>query len=166
MRLFYAALLFAATVSPAFAQREPVIVIPGRPDVPVYINGMDASWAVVEGEFGLDRPGVMTPVVTYRPLTVSVPYAVPGYFPRDNRQPGYGRLENEPPADRSLPPPAPSFFQSWSSQSQRGPVTQYAPVGVPAAVLAPRYGRNRRPTNGHNAGPNNEAPNGTNQKGP
>jgi hypothetical protein len=166
MRLVYAALLFAVTASPAFAQREPVIVIPGRPDVPVYINGMDASWAVVEGEFGLDRPGVTTPVVTYRPLTVSVPYAAPGYFPHDNRQPGYGRLEIEPSPNRAPPPPAPSFFQSWSSQSQPGPVTQYAPFGVPAAVVGPRVKRNRWPSNGHNAEPNHEVPNATNQKGP
>ena len=29
--LFHAALLLAVTASPAFAQREPVIVIPGKP---------------------------------------------------------------------------------------------------------------------------------------
>ena len=32
------------------------------------INGIDASWGVVEGEFGLDRPGAVTPTVIYRPL--------------------------------------------------------------------------------------------------
>ena len=57
MRLARAILFLVVFTSPAFAQREPVIVIPGRPDVPIYINGVDASWAVVEGEFGLDRPG-------------------------------------------------------------------------------------------------------------
>ena len=69
MRVIHAALLLAVSASPALAQREPVIVIPGKPGVPVYINGIDASWGVVEGEFGLDRPGVVTPTVTYRPLT-------------------------------------------------------------------------------------------------
>jgi hypothetical protein len=166
MRLLYAALLIAISVSPAFAQREPVIVIPGRPDVPVFINGIDASWGVVEGEFGLDRPGVTTPTVIYRPLLGSVPYAAPSYFPRDNKRPGYGRLEIEPPPDRALPPPAPSFFRNWSSQSPRGPVTEYAPFEVPGTVITPR--RNRAPTNGINAEPNIESPNnrGLNHRGP
>src|ERR1700689_4634722 len=124
-------LLLALTATPAFAQREPQIVIPGRPDVPVMINGIDASWGVVEGEFGLDRPGAMTQTVTYRPLVVSVPYAVPGYFPRAGRKPGYGRLEIVPPPDRLLPPMAPSYFRSWSSQSASGPVTQYPRYAPP-----------------------------------
>ena len=68
MRAIHAALLLAVSACPALAQRAPVIVIPGKPGVPVYINGIDASWAVVEGEFGLDRPGEVTPTVTYRPL--------------------------------------------------------------------------------------------------
>ena len=55
MRVVAAALLFAVTCSPALAQREPEIVIPGKAGVPVIINGIDASWSVVDGEFGLDR---------------------------------------------------------------------------------------------------------------
>ena len=35
MRIVYAALLFVVSGAPAFAQRVPTIVIPGRPDVPV-----------------------------------------------------------------------------------------------------------------------------------
>src|SRR5580692_12340390 len=97
MRFVYVALLLAVTTSPALAQREPQIVIPGRPDVPVMINGVNASWGIVEGEFGLDRPGAVAPTVIYRPLLVSVPYSVPGYFPRSGRKPGYGRLEVIPP---------------------------------------------------------------------
>ena len=70
MRFFVpVALLLAMTATPAFAQREPEIVIPGKPGVPVMINGIDASWGVVEGEFGLDRPGAVAPTVIYRPLT-------------------------------------------------------------------------------------------------
>ena len=30
-------------------------VIPGRPGVPIVINGLDVSYAVVEGDFGLAR---------------------------------------------------------------------------------------------------------------
>src|SRR5580693_8825744 len=123
MRLVCAALLLAVTASPAFAQREPEIVIPGKPGVPVIINGVDASWGMVVGEFGLDRPGAVAPTVVYRPLLASVPYSEPGYFPTSDRKPGYGRLEIVPPPDAPKPPPAPSYFRSWSSHFQSGPVT-------------------------------------------
>ena len=66
-QLCYAAFALAITASSAFAQRGPVIVIPGRPDVPVYIHGIDASWGIVEGEFGLDRPNMATETVIWRP---------------------------------------------------------------------------------------------------
>src|SRR6202023_3396593 len=66
MRFVHAAVLLAVSASPALAQRGPVIVIPGRPDVPILENGVDISWSVVEGEFGLDRPGQVTPTVIYR----------------------------------------------------------------------------------------------------
>jgi len=167
MRLAYAALLLAVSTLPAFAQREPEIVIPGKPGVPVYINGIDASWSVVEGEFGLDRPGVMTPVVIYRPLLVYVPEGVvPSYFPRDDQHPGYGRLEVVPPADRALPPTAPSFFRSWSSRSASGPVTEYAPFEVPPVVIAPSFGRHRPSPKSNRTAPNSRGPHGTNQESP
>jgi hypothetical protein len=134
-------LLLAVTATPAFAQREPQIVIPGRPDVPVMINGVDASWGIVEGEFGLDRPGAMAPTVIYRPLLVSVPYSMPGYFPRSGRKPGYGRLEVVPPPGEPLPPPAPSYFRNWSSQSAPGPVTDYPPYPAPPIVYSPNIDR-------------------------
>jgi hypothetical protein len=127
MRVLSAALLLVTIASPALAQREPVIVIPGRPGVPVYINGIDASWGVVEGEFGLDRPGAVAPTVIYRPYLMPAPFHVPGYYPADGRQPGYGRLEIQPPRNRVLPPAAPTYFRDWSSESAPGPVTVYAP---------------------------------------
>jgi hypothetical protein len=142
MRFVHAALLLAVSVSPAFAQREPQIVIPGRPGVPVMINGIDASWGMVVGEFGLDRPGMVAPTVIYRPLMVSVPYSVPGYFPRSGQKPGYGRLEVVPPPGPP-PPTAPSYFRSWSSQSAPGPVTDYPPYPVPPMVIQPKFGRDR-----------------------
>ena len=61
MRPVSAILLAAITASPAFAQRAPEIVIPGKPGVPVYIDGIDASWGIVESDFGLDRPGMLAP---------------------------------------------------------------------------------------------------------
>ncbi len=133
-----AALLLAVSASPAFAQKGPVIVIPGKPGVPVYINGVDASWAIVEGEFGLNRPGQVTPTIIFRPLVVATPYRVPAYYPKSGRRPGYGRLEIIPPPDRPLPPPAPTYYRSWSSQSDSGPVTTYAPYYGPS-VVAPYW---------------------------
>jgi hypothetical protein len=144
MRLVHAVLLLlAATASPALAQGVPEIVIPGKPGVPVYINGIDASWGIVEGQFGLDRPGVMTPTVIYRPVVVSMPARVPAYYPENGTRPGYGRLEVVPPADRALPPPAPTYYRNWSSGSAPGPATDYAPYNGPAAVSFDRnyFGR-------------------------
>jgi hypothetical protein len=141
MRFVHAALFLAVTTSPALAQREPQIVIPGRADVPVIINGINASWGVVVGEFGLDRPGEMAPVVIYQPLLLSTPYFVPSYFPKDGKKPGYGRLEINPPPDRQLPPPAPTYYRSWSSQSAPGPVTEYPAYPMPPVVVEPNFGR-------------------------
>jgi hypothetical protein len=143
MRFVHAALFLAVTTSPALAQREPQIVIPGRADVPVIINGINASWGVVVGEFGLDRPGEMAPVVIYQPLLVSTPYYVPSYFPKDGKKPGYGRLEINPPADRPLPPPAPTYYRSWTSQSGAGPVTVYPDYPMPPVVVEPTFGGRR-----------------------
>ena len=144
MRLVHAVLLLlAVTASRALAQGVPEIVIPGKPGVPVYINGIDASWGIVEGQFGLDRPGAMTPTVIYRPVVVSVPARVPSYYPENGTRPGYGRLEIVPPADRVLPPPAPTYYRNWSSGSAPGPATDYAPYNGPAAVSFDRnyFGR-------------------------
>jgi hypothetical protein len=144
MRFFVpVVLLLAMTATPAFAQREPEIVIPGKPGVPVMINGIDASWGVVEGEFGLDRPGAVTPTVIYRPLMASVPYSEPGYFPRSDRKPGYGRLEIVPPPGAPKPPPAPSYLRSWSSQSQSGPVTISPPYPAPPIIYSPTIEHDR-----------------------
>lgn len=145
MRVAHAAVLVAMTASPAFAQREPQIVIPGRPDVPVIINGVDASWGMVEGEFGLDRPGLVAPTVVYRPLVLraSAPDDAPAYFPKTGRKPGYGRLEIVPPPGAPKPPPAPTYYRSWSSQSAPLPPTVYQQFDMPSVVTEPRYRRDR-----------------------
>lgn len=139
MRLAYAGLLVALTASPALAQRGPVIVVPGRPDVPVLMDGVDVSWAVIEGDVGLARPtGVLTPTVIYRLQPVALaPYWAgalnrgPRFFPTTGKTPGYGRLEVEPAPDRPLPQPAQTYKRSWSSQSAPGPVTDYPPYAMP-----------------------------------
>ena len=157
---FVQAALFLAvsgllSASPALAQRAPVIVIPGKPGVPVMINGVDVSYAVIEGEFGLSRPNMVNPTVIYRPLAIPSafgPDVYPddnesptstrerGYFPSTGRRPGYGRLEILPPPDRPKPPPAPTFYRSWSSQSGSGPVTDYAPSPPMDIVVSPPFG--------------------------
>jgi hypothetical protein len=124
MRFIQASLLLAVSATPALAQREPEIVIPGRPDVPVIINGVDASWGVLEGDFGLFRPGQVNPVVVSRPLYVTMPVGVPRYFPSSDRAPGYGRLEINPP-NRRLPQRPPTINKIWTSQSPNVPVTTY-----------------------------------------
>src|ERR1700750_2226420 len=92
------------------------IVIPGRPGVPVIINGIDASYTVVEGDWGLDKGIHMQPTV-YGGRYVDVQPNVGHYYPRAGHMPGYGRVEIEPPVNRMLPQPAESYHQSWSAQS-------------------------------------------------
>jgi hypothetical protein len=183
MRIVHAALLLAMSALPALAQRVPSIVIPGRPDVPVIMNGIDVSWSVIEGDFGLDRPRDVTPTVIYRPFAIVVPYYNPEtrpygrpygphYFPSTGERPGYGRLEVVPPPNGPQPPPAQSYRKSWSSQSAPGIVTEYPPFAVPP-VIWNGGGRNWRggPPGAHPApgigrppvapqGPANEGPGG------
>jgi hypothetical protein len=147
MRVICAALFLAATASSALAQREPQIVIPGHPGVPVYINGIDASWGIVEGEFGLDRPNEVAPTVIWRPYLGSAPYRVPGYYPADGRRPGLGRLEIVPPRDRPLPPEAPTYYRYWSSESEPTPATDYP--SYPPVVVAPGFRRDEHRDRDH-----------------
>lgn len=156
-----AALFLLITASPALAQRAPEIVIPGKRGVPVIINGVDASWGEVIGDFGLDRPGLMTPVVVYQPLVVSLPDAVPAYHPRDGKKPGYGRVEVNPPANRPLPAPAPTYFRSWSAGSTPGPTTTYPPYAPPYVEVNPQIGpRNNWPIPPTPPGPKGGSPRG------
>ena len=111
----------------ARADHAPNYVVPGRPDVPVIINFFDASWGVVEGEWGLYRPGAVAPTVIPAPYVTPRTQAKP-YFPSLGGIPYKGRLEIEPPANRQLPPPAPSYHRSWTSESQNLPATEYAPT--------------------------------------
>jgi hypothetical protein len=118
MRPAQALLILIAMTSPVFAGDGFDIVIPGRPGVPVIINGKDASYAVVEGDWGLARSIHVQPTV-YGGRAVDPEPSIGHYYPSEGGVPGYGRLETEPPADRKLPKPAESFHQSWSAQSAR-----------------------------------------------
>lgn len=130
----------------AYADHAPNYVVPGRPDVPVIINFFDASWGVVEGEWGLYRPGAVSPTVIPAPYVMPRVSAKP-YFPSLGGPAYKGRLEIEPPANRQLPPPAPSYHRSWSSESQNLPATEYTPtqpVIVGGDVDVNNFDRRRR----------------------
>jgi hypothetical protein len=138
----------------AHADSGPNFVVPGRPNIPIVINGINASYGVAQSDFGLYRPGAV-PVVIY-----PSPYAAPlipvppvryrppkAYYPSLGGKPyQLGRLEIEPPADRPLPKPAQGFSRSWSAESPDVPPTQYAPS--PPMMISPEVNFNepgRRP---------------------
>jgi len=145
------ALAFLMTMtSQALAGGGFEIVIPGKAGVPVIINGVDASYAVVEGDWGLLRGTHVEPTVYGRRYVDPVPH-VGRYFPSAGHMPGYGRLEVEPPANRRLPPEAESYYRSWSAQSAPLPPQLDVPANPPAVIVAPQidydwqHGRHPRP---------------------
>ena len=144
MRIGAALVLFIATNSAAFAGGGFEIVIPGRPGVPVIINGVDASYAVVEGDWGLGKGTHVEPTVYGGRYVDPVP-RVGHYYPSAGRMPGYGRLEIEPLANRKLPQPAESYYQSWSAQSAPLPAQSNVPVNPPEIIYAPQVDRRGPP---------------------
>jgi hypothetical protein len=115
-----------AAFAPERARAEgegPVIVIPSRPGIPVVITGRDASYAVVEGDWGLSRPGAgRVIVIGGLPVLPNEVYRRRNsYNPKYGRAPERGRNEVEPAADRALPDPAESFSRSWSTSSDVTP---------------------------------------------
>ena len=121
------------------ADTGPVIVVPGRLGAPVFIDGVDVSGAVIEGEFGLNKPQMVAPKIIWAPFwRPQRSYLEDSYFPATGREPGYGRYEIVPPADRRLPPPAPSFHRSWSSQSESLPANVDPPAQSTPIVVAPQ----------------------------
>ena len=129
--------ILMATTSTAFAGGGFDIVIPGRPGVPVIINGVDASYAVVEGEWGLGQGNQVQPTIYGGRYIDPVP-RVGHYYPSAGRVPGYGRLEVEPPANRRLPQPAESYHESLSVHSAPLPAQSNVPVNPPAIIYAPQ----------------------------
>ncbi len=132
-----------AGLEDARADHGPLLVVPGRPNVPVPINGYNAAWGVVSGDWGLYRPGAPPGVTVYPspyvpPLEPERPvrYRPPvGYFPTMGTRPQMGRLEVEPPANRPMPKPAEAYSRSWSAESMDVPPTQYAPT--PPMMISP-----------------------------
>jgi len=139
MRVGLALAILIGTAGTALADTSPVLVIPGRAGVPIIINGVDASYAVVEGDWGLSKGVHVTPTVYGGRYVDPVPN-VGHYYPTGGLRPGYGRLEIEPPADRPLPQPAESYHQSWSAHSTPQPVQPDVPFYPPPVTLAPQGG--------------------------
>jgi hypothetical protein len=136
MRAAFALGFLIATTSMALADSLPVIVIPGRAGVPIIINGVDASYAVVEGDWGLGK-GIHVQPTVYGGHPVDPEPHVGHYYPGSGRLPGYGRLEIEPPSN-GKPQQAESFHQSWSAQSTPQPVQPAVPFYPPPVILAPQ----------------------------
>lgn len=134
MRVGVALALLVTMTSAAFASEGFEIVIPGRPGVPVIINGIDASYAVIESDWGLGKNVQVQPTIYGGRYIDPVPH-VGHYYPSAGHMPGYGRLEIEPPANRRLPHPAESYHESWSAQST--PQLEI-PANPPPVIVAPQ----------------------------
>jgi len=134
MRGVTALAVLIGAMSAAFAGEGFDRVIPGRPGVPVIINGIDASYAVVEGNFGLGKNIHVEPTI-YGGRRVSPVPNVGHYYPTLGQTPGYGRSEIEPSANRELPQPAESYHRSWSTQSP--PPTSDVPEDPPPIIVTP-----------------------------
>lgn len=131
------AILIGTSFAALAGSSGPVIVIPGRAGVPIIINGIDASYAVVEGDWGLAKGVHMQPTV-YGGRAIDPTPNVGHYYPSMGREPGYGRLEIDPPLNRILPQPADSFHQTWTSQST--PQAPEVPLYPPPVIVAPQNG--------------------------
>jgi hypothetical protein len=138
MRIGLALALLIGTTLPTVAGEGFDIVIPGRPGVPIIINGVDASYAVIEGDFGLGKSVHMQPTI-YGGHYFDPEPDVGHYYPSLGHKPGYGRLEVEPPANRKLPQPAASYNRSWSAQSAPPRTQPEVPLYPPPVIVAPQY---------------------------
>jgi hypothetical protein len=140
--------VLAAGSSARAGDTAPSIVIPSRPGIPVVINGRDASYAVVVGDWGLARPGHMPlTVIGGSPIRPNPVYEPRNrYIPRYGRAPPRGRNEAEPSGAGAEP--AESFYRNWSSSSDMSapasivdPTTYYRPD----VVVPYDYRRRNRP---------------------
>src|SRR5262245_59161192 len=143
----------AVVVAPSatLADSAPQFVIPGRTPGPIIINGWDARWAVVEGDFGLNRPGHMPQVV------IGGRYVGPRYdrfrrtqyYPTDKSNPPVqGRHEIVPQPDPQAPQESENFSRSWETAPASDPVVpsdvpnsgnNMLPI-LPPVIVAPRIG--------------------------
>jgi hypothetical protein len=124
------------------SETGPVIVIPGKAGVPVVLNGVDISYAVVEGDWGLDRPSQTNPQVIYRYFPPPVPYTGPRahYFPGGGPPPRLGRQEVNDARPPSPNNPQPTTYENWNARSDPTPATSPTPLDTPGMVVVPEVG--------------------------
>jgi len=139
MRAVLVLAFLTGTTLTAAASEGFEIAIPGRAGVPIIINGVDVSYSVIEGDWGLAK-GAQSPPTVYGGRYVDPTPNVGHYYPSLGHAPGYGRLEIEPPANRKLPPQAESYYRSWSAQSAPQPVQPVVPAYPPPVIMAPQLG--------------------------
>jgi hypothetical protein len=139
MRIVATTAILLALTTTALAGGGFDIVVPSRPGVPIIINGVDASYAVVEGAWGLGKNEQVQPTIYGGRLVDPDPH-VGHYYPSAGLVPGYGRLEIEPPPGRRLPHRAESYHQSWSAQSMPLPAQSDPPANPPSIIYAPQSG--------------------------
>ena len=123
-------------IAPARADHHPVVAVPGG-NAPVIINGHDASGAVIEGDWGLYRPGHGAVTVFYPYLPSADYWTTRSYYPSTGKRPRYGRYEIIPPANRRLPPQAESYHRFWSTSSDPLPAQVEYSVAPPPVIMAP-----------------------------
>jgi hypothetical protein len=136
-RLAIASGFLAMLLGAAHAQTGPVIVVPGKPDVPVIIDGVEVNGAVVYGDWGLARPGHGRIIIDGTPM-FGAPAVWRGYYPIEGRAPRYGRSEIAPP---HRPQPAADYRRAWGIESAPHRATEYPPFDPPPVIMAPRRGR-------------------------
>lgn len=140
MRACVSALLIVLLGSTARVAAEAAgtwFVVPGKRGVPVIVNplGFDASYQVVEGDFGLDRPAQVNPIIVGGPHILPAPFYPAPYFPTAGRQPGYGRVEVEPVRNRGARTQTPeSYYRSWGAASDPAPATIDTPNPYPLSI--------------------------------
>src|SRR4029453_14290658 len=136
---FAFALLAGMTAQAVAGDTGPVVVIPSRAGVPIVIERVDASFAIVEGDWGLGKSVRVQPTI-YGGWPAAMPRPAGHYFPRTGIRPGYGRYEINT-APRVLPG-AESYYRSWTTESPRG--YDLVPPDPPPLIYAPEF-RGRRP---------------------
>lgn len=141
MRMAFTLMILAGMASAAAADSGPSVVIPSRAGVPIMIDGVDASYAVVEGDWGLGKSVHVQPTV-YGGWPAYSPPSPGRYFPRTGHRPGYGRYERTT-APRSLPGSR-NYYRSWSAESPRGYEPHAVPSDPPQIIYAPRIHDHRR----------------------
>jgi hypothetical protein len=133
---------------PALADSDSgtVVVIPGRPDVPVILNpyGFDASYTIIEGDFGLNKPSQNNTQIIVGPPFQPIMPPRRYYFPHAEQAPAYGRDEVLPPPGRRVTQPPGSINRSWEAHSDPLPASTDAPYPMTISPYVGPWGPGRR----------------------